>query len=280
MHADLPADPALAAAPLAAAALAAAVADEAAGASIEVALLFETGSTNDELLARCRAAQPEHPLLLATERQTAGRGRQQRAWRAPRHALLFSLAVPLAPRPALLPPVTLAVGAALAEALAARGVAVQVKWPNDLLLGGRKLAGVLCELALDARGRATLVVGVGTNLHFDAAESATVGQPAAALAEVVPLAALLREREAWIAALACAALRAVHGYAQSGFAPWRARINAHLHARGADARLLDEGRCVAQGRIDSVDDAGRLVLDTAEGLRAFSAGDLSLRAAA
>lgn len=267
-------------APLAAATLDAALRSADPGEPVEVTVRGEIDSTNDALLARAREAQPACALLLAADRQTAGRGRRQRAWLAPRQALLFTLAVPLAPRPRVLPPVTLAVGAALAEAFAARTVEVQLKWPNDLLLRQRKLAGVLCELALDAQARATLVVGVGVNLHFESAERARVGQAVSALDEAVPLASLLRARESWIAVLACAVLRAVRAYARDGFAPWHARVNARLHARGAPAELLDAGQRLALGRIAEVDDAGRLVLDTSEGRRAFSAGDLSLRALA
>jgi BirA family biotin operon repressor/biotin-[acetyl-CoA-carboxylase] ligase len=264
------------------AALAAAFADAAPGTAADIEALDCVASSNDTLLARARAGQPARPQLLAVERQTAGRGRRQRAWHAPRAALLFSLAVPLSPLPSQLPAVTLAVGAALAEALAARGVAVQLKWPNDLLLGGRKLAGILCELALDAAGRATLVIGVGVNVAFDAAVDArsTSHRDAAALADVLPADALIAARPVWIATLAATALSAVHAYARDGFAPWRARCNARLAGRGTAVALLEGDARVAHGTLVDVDEHGRLVLATAEGERRYASGDLSLRAAA
>jgi BirA family biotin operon repressor/biotin-[acetyl-CoA-carboxylase] ligase len=262
------------------AALAHALGEVCDGATVDVEVLAVVASSNDALLARCRQQRPVRPLLLAVARQTAGRGRQRRAWQAPRDALLFSLAVPLTALSAALPAVTLAVGAELAEVLAARGVETALKWPNDVLLNGRKLAGILCELAIDSAGGATLVIGVGVNVALAADEAAHIGQPAAALADVLPPAALTASREAWIAALAAAALAAVQGFERDGFAAWRERFNARLHGRGVACDILEDGTPVAHGRIVEVDGAGRLVLEGAAGRCSIQSGDLSLRMAA
>jgi BirA family biotin operon repressor/biotin-[acetyl-CoA-carboxylase] ligase len=251
--------------------------DLAVGEAIEVDVREVIGSCNDELLARCRRRRPDGVQLLAVARQTAGRGRKHRAGSAPRAALLFALAVPLAVRPAALPAVTLAVGVELAAALVTRGLDVTLKWPNDLLLDGRKLAGILCELAVDGDGAVSLVVGIGVNVAFTPEEAAHVGQPVAALAEAVEPQSVLAAREAWIAALAAAALHAVRGFERAGFAAWRDAFNLRLHGRGAAADILDDGRCVAHGRIVEVDATGRLVLDTAAGRCSILAGEVSLR---
>lgn len=248
------------------------------GESITAEVHERTGSTNEDLLQRARQRQPEGAQLCVAEEQTAGRGRQRRAWLArPRSALLFSLAVPLYRLPADLPAVTLAAGVALAEVLGQRGVAVHLKWPNDLLVDGRKLGGILCELAVDGDGRATLVVGVGINGWLTAQDREAIGQPAVALGELVGSALLAGQREAWLAAFAAALLQAVRAYAADGFAAWRTRYNALLHARAQLVDLLDGGRTHASGRVVEVDAGGRLVLDTATGLRSFSVGDVSLR---
>ena len=232
-------------------------------------------STNAELLARARQQSPRSAQLLAADHQSAGRGRHGRAWHArPCSALLFSLAVPLDRLPPALPAVTLACGVAVADALRARGVVVQLKWPNDLLLEGRKLGGILCELATDAAGRATLIAGAGINAWLTDDDRAAIGQPAAALADAVDLSS---GREAWIAALAVAILNAVAAYAEHGFDPWRARFNALLHGRGQLADIVEGGHTVAGGRIVEVDAAGRLVLDAGSSTLAISVGDLSLR---
>lgn len=266
--------------PLSAGAIERWLADAGAAAGCRVEVVATTGSTNEDLLVRARQQQPESSILRATDEQTAGRGRQNRTWRArPRSALLFTLAVPLAALPAALPAITLASGVALAEYLRGRGVLVDLKWPNDVLLDGRKLAGILCELGIDAGGRATLVVGVGLNGWLTEDDRAGIGQPAAALAEVVASSLLAAEREAWIAQMAAALLQMVSGYVERGFVPVRERYNALLSARGDEVDIIDAGRVTASGRVVEVDSIGRLVLATSSGLRAINVGDVSLRRA-
>lgn len=256
------------------------VADAALAETLQVEVVARTGSTNEDLLVRARRRRPDGPLLLAADEQTAGRGRQQRRWVArPRTALLFSLSVPLAGLPAALPAVTLACGVALADYLIGRGVPVGLKWPNDLLLDGRKLAGILCELAVDADGHATLVVGVGINGCLGDTDRAAIGQPAAALDERVPWPLLAAEREAWIAALAAVVLRTVRRFVGEGFTPWRMRFNELLDARGQRVDIVDDGRIVASGRVVEVDTIGRLMLATPNGSRSINVGDVSLRVA-
>jgi BirA family biotin operon repressor/biotin-[acetyl-CoA-carboxylase] ligase len=245
---------------------------------IAVAVQAQAGSTNEELLLRCRVQQPASVQLLAVDEQTAGRGRQRRPWHArPRSALLFSLAVPLPELLPGLPAITPSCGAALAEALIARGVSIGLKWPNDLMLEGRKLGGVLCELAVDDYRQATLVLGVGINISLTAEDRAQIGQPAAALDEVLSPRLLAGEREAWIAALAASMLAMVRRFSVEGFAPWRARCNELLQSRGELVAIVDDGRAIASGRVVEVDAQGRLVLQTASGPRAIQVGDVSVR---
>jgi BirA family biotin operon repressor/biotin-[acetyl-CoA-carboxylase] ligase len=266
--------------PLSAGAIERWLADAGAAAGCRVEVVATTGSTNEDLLERARQQQPDLPMLLAADEQTAGRGRQNRSWRAsPRSALLFTLAVPLASLPAVLPAITLACGIALTDYLHGRGVRVDLKWPNDVLLDGRKLAGILCELGIDARGRATLVVGVGMNGWLTEEDRAGIGQPAAALEEVIASSLLAAEREAWIAQMAAALLAMVSGYVERGFIPLRDRYNALLHARGEEVDIIDDGRVTASGRVVEVDTSGRLVLAAGSGSRAINVGDVSLRRA-
>ena len=136
---------------------------------VEADVQPNVGSTNQELLLRYRLRRPATAQLLAADEQTAGRGRQRRPWVArPRTALLFSLAVPLPELLPSLPAIAPACGAALADQLIERGIEARLKWPNDLLLDGRKLGGILCELAVDADGQSTLVIGVQINVLLTA----------------------------------------------------------------------------------------------------------------
>lgn len=126
-----------------------------------VEVVGRTASTNADLLARARGGEPEGVVLVAEE-QSAGRGRMGRTWVAPpRAALTFSLLV----RPTAVPParrgwLPLLTGVAVASAVTAvTGVQTRLKWPNDVLAGSAKLAGILAESAGDA-----VVVGVGLNV--------------------------------------------------------------------------------------------------------------------
>jgi BirA family transcriptional regulator, biotin operon repressor / biotin---[acetyl-CoA-carboxylase] ligase len=167
--------------------------------------LRETTSTNDRARAMALAGAP-HGSLVTAGAQTAGRGRQGRVWAAPPgRALLLSLL--LREWDALLP-----LRAGLAVADLAGGAAV-VKWPNDVLLGGGKLAGVLVE----ARPWEWAVLGIGVNVAVDVASlpvevrsrAATLGRPVSALeATLRELLELLERRLAEPAADCLAALRA------------------------------------------------------------------------
>lgn len=245
----------------------------------DVETVSRTGSTNTDLLGRVRSAAPSRPILRAALEQTAGRGRHGRAWHAaPGSALLFSLAVPLGAARAVDSAVSLACGLAAAEALASLA-AVQLKWPNDLLLDGRKLGGVLCELALDGAGRRTLVAGFGINLWLQAELRASIGQPAAALGDVLALEELAGQRETLIGSIGSTALAAVNEFDTNGFGLLRARFLARFAMLNREVELLEAKRPIAAGVAVDIDAAGRLLLRTDAGTRAFAGGEVSLRAA-
>lgn len=124
--------------------------------------LHETGSTNDELVLRARDGAPEGTVVGA-DRQIAGRGRRGRSWLAARgHALLVSVLLRpgVPPVDAGLLPIVVAVG--VADAL---GGDASIVWPNDILLGGRKVAGILCEMSADQDRVAWAVAGIGINVR-------------------------------------------------------------------------------------------------------------------
>jgi BirA family biotin operon repressor/biotin-[acetyl-CoA-carboxylase] ligase len=132
-----------------------------------VEVLASTGSTNADLLARAFAGAPEG-VVLAAEEQTAGRGRMGRVWVSPpRAALTFSLLVrPDTVSPARRGWLPLLAGVSVASAVrAAAGVDARLKWPNDVLAGPAKLAGILAEAAGDA-----VVVGIGLNVSTEPGE--------------------------------------------------------------------------------------------------------------
>jgi BirA family biotin operon repressor/biotin-[acetyl-CoA-carboxylase] ligase len=123
-------------------------------------------STNDLAAGRARAGAPEG-LVVATEAQTAGRGRLGRAWHSPacENLYLSILLRPARPAPEI-PPLTLLAGAAVARALARLGFSPRLKWPNDVQLGGaRKVAGILTEMSSEGARVGHVVVGLGLNVN-------------------------------------------------------------------------------------------------------------------
>jgi BirA family biotin operon repressor/biotin-[acetyl-CoA-carboxylase] ligase len=131
----------------------------------EIEVVTSTGSTNADLLARALRGEPEG-VVLAAEEQTAGRGRMGRTWTSPPHAALtFSLLLNPGVPPARRGWLPLLTGVAVAAAVTeVTGVGTGLKWPNDVLAGEAKLAGILAEAAGDA-----VVVGIGLNVSTEPA---------------------------------------------------------------------------------------------------------------
>lgn len=241
------------------------------GAAVDVEVVAETGSTNADLMAR--AAQLARPTLLVAQHQSAGRGRAGRSWlSAPGDSLTFSLAWKFPGSPQRLLGLPLAVGVALAEALAALDVPVQLKWPNDLLKDGAKLGGILIETQGAPDGATWAVIGVGLNLLMPERLEARIGRTVAAAPWLARM-----ERDALMAALLGALAAAMDQFGQAGFGAFRARWDL-LHAwRGQPVKVIDNGAALQQGVAAGVDDSGRLLLDTGAGRVAVLAGDVSLR---
>lgn len=230
-------------------------------------------STNTALLERAQAASVDGHVLTA-EVQTAGRGRRGRDWHSPfARNLAVSLGVAL-PRPAAeVGAFSLVVGLAVREALADVGLReARLKWPNDVLLEGRKLAGILIEI-----GGATprdAIVGIGVNVGGGAQVASRVDQPVADVTERVrpPV------RNRLLAALINRLLAAKERFAASGFAPFVAEWErAHHHQNRAVTLLLPGNAAPVTGTALGVSRDGALRLATAQGERAFVAGEVSLR---
>jgi BirA family transcriptional regulator, biotin operon repressor / biotin---[acetyl-CoA-carboxylase] ligase len=122
------------------------------------------GSTNDLAAQLAREGAPHGTIVVAQE-QTAGRGRQGRSWHSPRGDSLY-LSLVLRPElsPRQVPPITLAAGLAVIDAVNSAGVAASLKWPNDVLVGERKLAGILTEMSTRGDRVDHVIVGIGVNL--------------------------------------------------------------------------------------------------------------------
>lgn len=236
-----------------------------------VEVVPETGSTNADLLARAPALAA--PVLLVAEHQSAGRGRAGRSWlSAPGHSLTFSLAWKFGGGLHTLSGLPLAVGAALAETLGRLGQPVALKWPNDVLKDGDKLAGILVETAAAGDGGVWAVIGIGLNLAMPNELEERIGRPVAA----VPWLARM-DRDGLLAALLDGLVDALRLFERAGFGAFTARWNLLHGWQGQMVSILDRGEVLHEGLAAGVDDAGRLLLDTEGGRIAIVAGDVSLR---
>lgn len=232
---------------------------------------FDTlASTSDEARRLARADAPEGTLVTARV-QTAGRGRQGRSWVSPRGNLYASLVLrPKAPM-ARAAQLGFAAGLAVADALAAfapKTSVVTLKWPNDVLLDGRKAAGILLESEGDAAGRvAFVVIGIGVNL---AAYPADTEFPATSLKAVAGTAPT---PEAFLATLAPALALWYERWRADGFAGLRRAWLERAAGLGQALRARLPGETV-EGRFAGLDDDGMLLLDAPGGRRRIAAGDV------
>ena len=225
-------------------------------------------STNSELMRRVRAGQID-PVLLVAERQTAGRGRLGRSWISEVEgvgaSLTFSLGMPLAP--GNWSGLSLAVGVSVAQSLHPN---LQLKWPNDIWLQGRKLGGILIETASLGEQR-YVVIGIGLNIM--PREWAGVGTglstPPAWLQEVQPGmdAAMALQR------LVEPLVRAVQQFEQHGFAPFQAGFSRLDLLAGRSITLSDGSIAQALG----VDEQGGLRVRGPQGLQTISSSEVSVR---
>ena len=232
-------------------------------------------STNTVLLERAAAGAPGG-TVLATEWQPGGRGRLGRAWYAGvGEALTFSLLWRFSRGAGALSGLSLAVGVALARALAAAGVpGAALKWPNDVLWNGRKLAGILIELTGDALGPTAAVIGIGINVRVSEAARARIDQPVADLEAACGAAP---ERNRLLATVLIELERVLEAFAREGFAPLRAEWqHAHAHQGKRVTLSLPDGSRQA-GLARGVAEDGSFLLETRAGVKRFHSGEITLR---
>ncbi|WP_054491970.1 biotin--[acetyl-CoA-carboxylase] ligase [Ardenticatena maritima] len=225
-------------------------------------------STNRELLEWAVRGAEEGTLLVADE-QTAGRGRRGRQWIAPPGTgLLMSLLVRPRQAVGLLPLMT---GAVLAETIeAVSGARATVKWPNDVLIGERKVAGVLVETVIQ-RGQQAAVIGMGINVNMQAHDFERVGMPATSLRLET---GQIWEREDLLAAL-LPRLETAYDALQAGawsLDAWRARAPM----LGKPITVFEEEDAWYGVALDVAED-GALLVQTEEGVRAIYAADVRVR---
>jgi BirA family biotin operon repressor/biotin-[acetyl-CoA-carboxylase] ligase len=233
----------------------------------------ELPSTNDRARELADAGA-DHGEVVVAESQTAGRGRRGRSWASPsgRNLYLSAILRPALP-PHRAPELTLVASVAACEACRRAGVEAGIKWPNDVLVGGRKVAGILTELSAEPDAVHWVVLGIGVNLNSQVedfpAELRTVatslaverGQP---VPRALFTAALLSELEHWL-----------DRHAAEGFGPIRAAWRERSVTLGREVRIDAEGGEIA-GVAEDIDETGALLVRGREGLSRVVSGDVRL----
>ena len=225
-----------------------------------------TGSTNDDLASLAREGAPEG-IWLRAERQSGGRGRQGREWHSPPGNLHASTIVRVRPGDPPAPTLALVAAVALHEvacAFATRAP-IEIKWPNDLMVVGAKLSGILLERLDDA-----VIVGFGVNLadHPDEAErpSISFGQLGGA-----------PDPARFLEALAETFARWVERWREEGLEPVRTRWLAAAHVPGTALSTHTASGDSIEGSFEGIDETGALKLRLADGSsHIVHAGDVFL----
>ena len=233
---------------------------------------WDIDSTNSELLRRPASSGVQ---VLLAERQSAGRGRRGRSWASPLAAHLYlSLQRRFDGGVAALAGLSIAVGVAAAETLRAFGfAAVGLKWPNDLLVGDRKLGGILIEFGGEDAGVVRAVIGIGINVRMPAAVATAIDQP---WTDLCQLDAPLPSRNTLAAALIDAQVRALEQFVEAGLAPFLPRWRALDALRGRVIEVIAGARR-EQGIALGIADSGALRVRHADGERDYHSAEISVR---
>lgn len=235
----------------------------------EIDMIESTGSTNADLLARTEDPEVDRVVLVA-EAQEQGRGRLARAWASPPRAQIsLSLLVRTdGLDPALLGWLPLLTGTAVVDALRAEaGVPAALKWPNDVLIEGRKIAGILTEAAA-AVARPAVVIGVGVNVSLGADELPVPHATSLTLCEVPD-----PDRTALVLALLTEFAKRYTAWRDAGWATddLAAAYRERCATLGTPVRAELPGGGLLTGIARDIDSSGRLLI----GEQAVSAGDIT-----
>lgn len=237
--------------------------------------VFDTlPSTNSHLMQNMGAKT--HGTCVVTNLQTSGRGRRGREWQASLGAsLTFSLLWRFQCGAAALSGLSLAVGVALIRGLHEIGATeAKLKWPNDILINQKKLAGILIELQGDMEGPSTAVIGVGINLQLPESVLQKIDQPATDLHQIL---AHTINPNSVMAILLKHLLDVLFTFESTGFDELRDEWAKHHAYHQQAVRMLMPDGSEVNGVVQAISENGSLIVETANGLQKFMSGEISLR---
>ena len=217
----------------------------------------------------------EEGLIVISEHQSAGRGRRGKHWVSPQRQNLYcSIGLTKVISPEYLGLISLQVGVSMAEALSANGYPdITLKWPNDLLLQGKKLAGILIETRAHSAQAFYLVIGIGLNLKLDERDLEQIDQPAIALDRIREVSCDTQELVTDLLARVYLSVRKFEIH-HSNHLLQRFACYDHLKEKAVWVKTQTEE---VQGQYVGIQPDGQVNIDTADGLRVFAAAEISLR---
>ncbi len=248
--------------------------------ALTVEVVDQLDSTSTELLRRAQR-RDIHGAVLATEWQTAGRGRRGKSWTAiAGGSLTFSMGWRFEQGAGFLAGLSLAVGVAVVRALDRTGLRnVELKWPNDIVYHHHKLGGILVEVNGDALGPSTVVIGVGLNVRLSREARREIGHPVADLATVAGRGAGPIDRNQVLARLVAELSAMLVTYAQHGFAAFAAEWQQRHAYQAKPVKLMLPDGAAVKGVVAGVDASGALVLADGPRRARFLSGEITLRKA-
>ena len=256
------------------------LAGEAREAVTRIEAAWTLASTNSVLLERANPPAGTSEVLLA-EYQSAGRGRRGRTWLAPPGgSICLSFSWTFADVPRDLSALGLVIGVCARRALIGLGGRdVSLKWPNDLLVGSRKLGGILIELRAEAQGPTCVIVGIGLNVALGAATLKKIAATGATATDLGGAGIGGVARNHVVAALVSACIAGLRQFEREALKPFLADWHAAdaLHGKPVD---VAGPRGVVTGMASGVDVHGALLLETPQGVLRFVSGDVSVRPSA
>ena len=231
-------------------------------------------STNDIATKLAENGCP-HGTIVVADQQTAGRGRRDRQWHSIGGVGIY-VSIVLRPdiAPAKTPPMTIMTALALADTLAAHCPGqTQIKWPNDVLLGGRKVAGILAQLSADGDRVNHIVVGVGINVNHVGSD---FPPELSSLVTSLGIATGKKYHRSKILAEFLGRLETEYGrYIVEGLGPCRDRLRQYSSLIGRHIQLAS-GRRIIDAEVLDIDSDGRLVIQTDEGTKAVTSGEVTI----
>lgn len=236
-------------------------------------IFWQIGSTNTYLLER--ATEPDFDGRVCTaEQQLAGKGRRGRHWVSPFGRNIYLSLGQRIPRASGIAGLSLVVGMTLVTVLREMGIdSAGLKWPNDVLADNGKLAGILVEVEQANRDAYLVVIGMGINLSLDGIDVSSIEQSFSTLDRFAQV-----SRNALLGKLLDALVQELARFRETGFSAYASRWPEFDVYAGAEVAVkMAEQEIPGINR--GIDDQGNLLVETEDGVRAFNAGEVSLRPA-